>query len=79
MGLKNTEIVEAREKELRDCLLSPETEHIDSCFDSEDEEDACEVRQRKRCSASLAAPGSPKLCYDRQITRGFSSLILHHA
>eukprot|EP00904_Undaria_pinnatifida_P008349 jgi/Undpi1/4644/HiC_scaffold_18.g07998.m1 len=42
MGLKNTEIVEAREKELRDCLLSPETEHIDSCFDSEDEEDACE-------------------------------------
>eukprot|EP00904_Undaria_pinnatifida_P008346 jgi/Undpi1/4641/HiC_scaffold_18.g07995.m1 len=42
MGLTSTEIVKAREKELRDCLLSPETEHIDSCFDSEDERDACE-------------------------------------
>eukprot|EP00904_Undaria_pinnatifida_P008343 jgi/Undpi1/4639/HiC_scaffold_18.g07993.m1 len=42
MGLTNTEIVKAREKKLRDCLLSPETEHIDSCFDSEDEGDACE-------------------------------------
>ena len=47
MGLTNTEIVKAREKKLRDCLLSPETEHIDSCFDSEDEGDACEVRQRQ--------------------------------
>ena len=53
MGLTSTEIVKAREKELRDCLLSPETEHIDSCFDSEDERDACEVRQRQHTPPAL--------------------------